>query len=311
MSIDIIFTELEKVPDRKPTSAGSRLKIVCTNPDHSGGFERTPSCFINLDESSKYFGSTICYGCGEKGSWNLIAQRMGLHTIDGEFKPIGAKRTHFRENIKKKEMGKIGFQPPIFFWPENREWRGISGKVVLKFGGGLTEPRNDLEEPRLILSTMVFGEEVGRTYALIRDPLKDDKGRKLEESYLNSKGDWKEKALFGFDQARKRLKKFPDYPLWIEEGQRDVLKTYTAGAVVVGVLGSSFSDEKAELVKVLNPKRCLIASDNDAAGDKLAREIRSKLRKHFPLTRITWGEGKDPMDYPVSKLRKINQRFIA
>lgn len=296
------------VPDRKVTIKNDGIWLCCPNPKHSGGMERTPSLRIKV-EGTKYPNTFKCFGCEWKGHYNDIAKMLELEKVDKDFRPIGVRQLSFKERIKKDKF-EAEFRRSTFKWPENRMWRGIKAKTIINRGAELTETDNALDEPRLIFPVKMWGEDVGYIYALINDPKRDEDGKKLEVSYLNSKGPWKEKSLFGFDEARRKLKKYPWKPLWLVEGPRDRFILIESGAIAVANIGSSFSNEKVELITLLNPHRLLVASDNDSAGNKLAASVHEKLHGKVSMTRIKFKEGEDPFDQGHKKLRKINERFF-
>lgn len=311
---DLIIEELFKA-DRKydlgitSKAGGAEIWIRC--PWHGGGRERTPSMRITVDEGSSFFRKAKCHGCGKFAHYNEIAEHFGLMKTDKNFKALGVKRLGFRnkiERIKAHDEGR-DFKLSTFDWPLDRKWRTVPGKIVIRNKGVLTDTRHDLEEPRLAFPVNVWGETKGYIYALLHDPKRDATGKKIEVAYINSPGPWKEKSVFGFDRARKLLKKYPDKPLWLVEGPRDRLWLEAAGCIAVSTLGSSFSEEKSELIKILNPHRVLVASDNDEAGNDLAEDIKDHLDNHLALTRINWKEGQDPCDVALKRLKQINERF--
>ena len=290
---------------------GDELWIRC--PYHGGGRERTPSMRITISEGSSFFLRAKCHGCGKFVHYNDIAEVYGLMKTDKNFKAIGVKGLNFRNKIEKRIATEEGrdFKLSTFDWPRDRDWRTIPGSVVIKNKGVLTDTRHDLEEPRLAFPVTVWKETKGYVYALLHDPKRDATGKKVEIAYINSPGPWKEQCVFGFDRARLLLKKFPNYPLWLVEGPRDRLWLEAGKCIAVSTLGSSFSEEKAQLIKILNPHRLLVATDNDEAGNKLAAEVHDYLERSVPLTRIKWKEGQDPCDVTHKRLRKINERYLS
>ena len=312
---DLITEELMKADQQHDLAlkiGTSDLWIRC--PFHSGGREKTPSLRITIDDGSSFYQQCKCMGCGwGPHHYNELADHFGLAKTDKNFKALGTKRLGFRRKLDKKVAEAEGrdFIRSTFDWPIDREWRGIPGSIVLKNKAVLTEVRHDLEEPRLAFPVTLWGEVKGYVYAMIRDPKRDSDGNKLEVSYINSSGPWKEKCLFGYDLARKLLKKHPNRPVWVVEGPRDVTHLQAANCIVVGCLGSSFSKEKAELIRMLNPKKLLVATDNDDAGNKLAATINGMLKHDIHLVRIKFKKGCDPVDTPRPKLKEINKRHIV
>lgn len=306
---EFIYNQLQTVPDRHVTVKSNGIWIVCPNPEHSGGHERSPSLHIKTTPDRRIPNLFTCYGCGMHGHYNDLAKMLGLQKVDKDFKPVGVRALSFKAKLKERQEEET-YKRSTFSWPIDREWRGIQGKTIVRDGAELSDTRHDLDEPRLIFPVTMWGERVGEIYALLRDPTRDpETGKKNELSYINKSGAWKEKSLFGFDRARRLLRKFPWKPLWLVEGPRDRYWVEEAGGIVVANIGSSFSDEKAELIVQLDPHRLLVASDNDSAGNKLAATVKEKVRNRIPMTRIKFKEGEDPMDQPKKKIRMINKRF--
>lgn len=289
------------------------LWIRC--PYHGGGRERTPSMQVTVDYANRYFAKAKCHGCGARVHYNELATQFNLQKIDKNFKAVGNRQLSFREKLKnrtqkrEKEIVHQEFKRSTFEWPIDRDWRTIPGKYVIAEGAELAETRDALDEPRLIFPVTLYGEIKGYIYAMISDPRRDADGRKIDTPYINSSGPWKEKIVVGFDQARKELKKHPNKPLWIVEGPRDRLHMIAAGCIVIANIGSSFSKEKAELIKLLNPKRLLVASDADEAGEKLADSILEHLNGAIKMTKINWPKGKDPCNINRERLAQINKRY--
>ncbi len=312
---DLITEELMKADQQHDLGmkiGNSDIWIRC--PFHGGGREKTPSLRITIDDGSSFFQKCKCMGCGwGPYHYNELAAHFGIAKTDKNFKSLGVKRLGFRDKLQKKTNIAEGrdYIRSTFDWPEDREWRTIPGKIVLKNKAVLTEVKHDLEEPRLAFPVSLWGEVKGWVYAMISDPRRDTDGNKIDVPYINSSGPWKEKCLFGYELARRLIKKYPDKPLWIVEGPRDVLHLQASGCIVVGCLGSSFSKEKAELIRMLNPHKILVATDNDEAGNKLAAQINGYLRHDIKLVRIKFKEGCDPVDTPRAKLKEINKRHTA
>lgn len=319
--IDLILSELFKADQKYDLGVHQQNDDIWMRCQfHGDGKETTPSCRLTINEGSPHFLKFKCHGCGEYGHWNKIAGKLGLQRVDSEFKAVGVRGLSFREKLNRMQTTSeqaAKRQAPVsyvrrseFPWPKDRPWRNIPAKILLRDGAALGQTRHVLDEPRLIFPVTVWGEEVGYIYALIRDPLRDARGRKTEKAYINSKGKWKEKVVFGFDRARKMLKRYPHLPLWLVEGPRDRYWLEAAGCVVVANMGSSFSEEKAELIKILNPHRLLVGTDGDEAGNKLATSVHESLYGSVEMTKINWRENQDPCDQSLKKLARINRRFM-
>jgi len=307
MKPDFYIDQLSRLPpDRALDFKSTGAWIRCINPLHAGGNERTPSACITVEEGSPFLGRYNCFGCGLNTSWNEFATKVGLAIEDKNYKSYRTRRLGFRQKAKK-EPTQHAVQS--FQWPVSKEWRGISGHTVSLLKGFVYETRDSLEEPTLIFPIEMYGEKVGAVKALIRDAKKNVYGKKIEQSYINSSGKWIRSAFMGFDIASRS--QFKNRPLWIVEGPRDVGHSIEAGNRVVGLLGSYFGEERAELVKLLNPCAVIIATDSDMAGDKVAQRILDECASFVPVVRAEWKTGQDTFDQPIEKLQRIDQRVYS
>jgi hypothetical protein len=57
----------------RPQVKDKSVFICC--PFHG---EKTPSCAVTVFSDRYLPGSFHCFGCGEKGSWNKLAEKLGL-----------------------------------------------------------------------------------------------------------------------------------------------------------------------------------------------------------------------------------------
>jgi 5S rRNA maturation endonuclease (ribonuclease M5) len=298
MDSETMLDELRKLPSNfRLNLKGGSAWLCCNDPNHQ---ENTPSAKINLDQTSDYFGRFYCFGCHVSKSWNTFAKEEGLAQIDSDFKSIGIKPLGFRR--KAKEVRK----QTTFDWPKHKAWRGVSGEIVNRLQGYVVNQKNVLDEPRLILPVKMYDEEVGHVLCLLHDPKRNNKGEKIELSYVNSKGDWVRTSFLGFDEARKMKRK----PLWIVEGPRDLCRAIEAGLRVVALLGSHFDDARSELIRLLNPPALMIATDNDKAGNMVAEKILDELGDEVPCIRLRWGKDQDTFDQTVEHLQKLNNKAI-
>lgn len=299
---DDLLNQIYKLPaHRKVSNRGDGILICC--PFHGGGAERTPSCKISIEGEFKnrYF----CFACRDSGHFNTIAEMYGLEGVDDKFSPNNSSGFSFKDMTKKSydEMP----EERTFAWNIKYDWRTIPGKLVKRTGARVTQIKDATTDPRLIFPVKVYGETLGYVTALMNDPKRDSSGKKIELSYVNTKGDWKNGALFCHDLAK--LDRFKGRNLWVVEGPRDTLHTLAGNVRAVGMLGSYLSPEQAELIRLLNPPRVMIATDGDDAGEKAAESIYDQLGDSLPISRIKWGKGKDPVDYPRQYIRKIDRRY--
>lgn len=303
MDAEHILEELKRLPhDRKVSIRNNEAWMCCVNPDHSGGHESTPSAKINIDETSPYFGTYHCFGCGAKMKWNTFAKQMGLSSIDEDFEKLGIRRLSFRSKMNRdKSEEENTAKRRRFAWPEGREWRGIPGRILKEFGAFVPKMSDVLDEPYLSVPITMFGEEVGTIRALMRDPKRAADGTKLEKSYLNASGKWMAKSLLGFDLAN--VPAFRGKPLLITEGPRDVFRGYQANTRIVGLCGSKFNDDRAELIRLLQPCVLIIATDNDDAGNMAAESIIHHC-DFVPCVRMPLPVGQDLFQQSLKRIKR-------
>lgn len=72
----------------------------------------------------------------------------------------------------------------------------------------------------------------------------------------------------------------------ITESETDAMYAWSCGVPAVAVGGSAFTNEKADLLRRSTVEELLIGADNDAAGEKLRREIYGKMRGYCAIADV-------------------------
>lgn len=298
-----LLSQLNQLPlDRKVSIRGEEAWLCC--PFHNSGMETTPSLKITLygEFSDRYF----CFACRKAGHFNEIAEIYKLEGIDSKFSSKDNVSFSFRHLTAYESEVSID-ESKTFKWNDKYDWRGIPGWLMRKAKARVNKTSHPLVPPRVIFPVLVYDEKLGEVTATLNAPKRDSSGKKTEMSYVNSSGSWKNSSLFGHHLAN--LKRFQNKNLWIAEGPRDVLHLLASNCRAVGLLGSSCSEDQCELIRMLNPKKILVATDADEAGENAAESISDGLSDDFPLVRIRWKEGTDPCDYNSEYLRRIDRRY--
>jgi len=291
--------------------------IVCPNPQHSGGNERSGSLKVTV-ESGRYQGSFYCFGCGIGGGWNKLAAMLGMKKVSN-----GAKSAHTTFSFKKFEQDDVlpDFKKMIP-WPATKEWRGIGGKTLVKFNTKVEQRRDRIQ---LYFPVSLHGEEQGYIRANQEKPKRDPKTGKKEANYFNMPGDWASGCLFGYDlamlRARKRHRNDQPVVVWVVEGPRDVMNVAQHGGIVVGLIGSAPTAKKLQLILELDPDVVLIATDPDDAGHKAARQLlRGKIDDNsgkrlfdglgalISCIRVNFKEGRDPADLTRPRVKRLEAK---
>lgn len=268
-------------PDRKLEIGDREARIICPNPDHSGGNEKTPSFGICLEEGPK-LGCSHCFPCGAGGGWKTTCKILGF---GGSAKSLQVKRPYevVSEDAADEMLGRrrrdstpeelAGLED----WPEDAEWRGISARLVRAVGGKMLLG-GDGREPSLVLPAYVRRKRRGWVKCRVfpkRDGL----------DYLNKRGEWSKHSLFPYDFVAKKLDECTGpRVVAVVEGTRDSLQTIANGALALATLGATAWSEKcASLVRALSPDVCVVMADPDDAGDKLVKKVRESLSPYMTV----------------------------
>ncbi|MEK3836500.1 toprim domain-containing protein [Paenibacillus sp. FSL R7-0128] len=98
--------------------------------------------------------------------------------------------------------------------------------------------------------------------------------------------------IYGIDIAYKRRIK----RAVITEAEIDAMTAATAGTFGLGVGGSEFTEEKAELLRRSPIEDLLLAADNDEAGEKLRWQIERKMRGYVRLFNLEIPDGRKDLN---------------
>lgn len=267
---------------------GRDLRILC--PFHS---EHEPSFGILRDGRAFY-----CFGCGAKGNWNTLAQKLNLTPLDLRTQKMGilnldqipALNGHLRAILEEplskpaeKVLNRIETSPWMGVW------RGVSEDVLLDVGARLWFDEKS-QCNRILFPVTSSGEEVGFVAATLVKGIKP--------KYRNSEGLPSKSSFFLLDQSQK---KFGKSGLALVEGPFDAIRLYSCGIPAAAILGTnSWSDKKAEhLAYRIGTGRVVVVMDGDSVGKKAARKIFSDLEKFVNVSHLTPPEGTDPGDMPL------------
>lgn len=271
---DIIYTELSTV-DGEKNITGDAFMIQC--PFHG---DTNPSLGVNLTTDTNIpLGFFHCFGCGEKGNWNGLANKLGLQNIKEwqlGFTGNGTQRSErkrrsvlhytcpedqFREGIYTREVIK---------WPASRKWRGYKGTLIQKMGG-LCYNDSLTKENMLFFPIYVNGQYRGGVRAYQQKQVDGN-------SYLTTKGSWAKKyGLLGFEYVKKLVRKYKYTAIVVVEGPRDEMRLLANGIPALAVLGIEvISEKKILMILSMSPrlKTIYVMPDNDLAGTQLFNNVK-------------------------------------
>lgn len=278
---EIVRREVDRIPGYKKY-VSNHVHILC--PFHD---ERTPSCAVHIGVDSLVpIGWYNCFGCGQSGPWNQIAEKLGLEKIQKQDQRQDRVRSHnfdsLRGELLEVKTEEETLQKYIdefnagmsFEIPNSFVWRGVKGTLLRKLGAKqiIDTHTNDLT---VLLPVSVNGTIVGA----IKARSKKEKGK---TSYITSSGSWvKKNGLFPFDYTLKVLRKKKLNTLVLVEGPRDALRLLKMGVPAIAILGAnSWTKEKTNMVLSV-VDNVIIAMDSDSAGVNATNKIRSSFKQYI------------------------------
>lgn len=314
----LIMDEIGKIEGDKKF-AGDSVMVCC--PFHADG---SPSCGIYTAVGMEIpLGSFHCFGCGEKGHWNVLARKVGLAEIkEWRLKDAGENSLSALRTIYDKMGTKIGTYPSLVSlmkalgrpsymeWPDDVDWRGYPGSLVRAAGGLLNAQRTGTN---ICFFPCKSGTKyVGGIAAYLSKQF-------TGTSYVNSQGDWaKEKGLFPLQLVKDLLRTYALNYVVIVEGPRDALALISQGIPALAVLGAEqFGDVKRRSIELLGVHTVYTMTDNDGGGKLLRNNITASFGAsnghirvlHFKLPREKDDRGKlvkmDPDNAPKEIIKEV------
>ena len=296
---------------------GTSVMICC--PFHS---DSTPSCGINISgDTGIPFGYFHCLGCGEKGHWNKIAEKLGLPLLKrGDFK-ITSYRQKNREQFLAKERSLKDIITKDFKcsqmysrWKEDTNWRTIKGRLLNKLAFNIFDVERGAQF--VLLPVYVDNELRGSVKALMNKSVE-----KKESSYYTSKGTWiKSYGLFPYDYVHELIKERGYNCVVLCEGPRDCLKLLQYGIPALAILGAkTWTAKKRNLILGLPINKVIILMDGDNAGRSAARTIKEDLKNKIEVVDINLRklaktlelDELDPATLPISHIKKLKRYVVS
>lgn len=288
----LIYEELSSLHINQKIQ-GDSYNIQC--PFHD---DRTPSCGVNIALGTNIpLGFFHCFGCGTKGGWNKLANKLNLRTIKNweMFEGEGAKKKVNRRDLLgttnnsiDRLLEEIGTKQAIE-WPRYMEWRGYKGSLIKKLGGIYF---NDHLTDELMLVFPVYIN--GRYKGGVRAYLEKQVG---QTSYLTTKGSWaKSYGLFGYEFIKPIIRKAKYRSIVITEGPRDFLRMVDNQIPALSILGSRNFDE-TKLMYIMSISSSLdtiyVLPDNDKAGKEMYKLIKEVARGRIKVKHLKLPKEKD------------------
>ena len=236
---EFVLSELSKNQSVKPQ--GNSVFILC--PFHE---DNIPSCSVSLGGKATP-GVFNCFSCKASGSWNVIAQKLGLATV-GEEKNLD---THYYVNNTKIELFKPINVSDLTLSEIDCKCKNYSIKFLKKFGAKklwhdkladyfLYFPFTYLEEDYGFIRAKLFKESFGPKY------------------WFNIET----KLLYPVDY----LLQFNTPIIVLVEGIADAFRLLYNGIPALACLGTTITDFHYELLETLCVEKIILCFDGDIAG---------------------------------------------
>lgn len=261
------------------------------------GDEWLVNCLFHKDSNASmcinvHTGLFICYSCGAKGN---------IHKIeDAVKKPAVASVTASDVRSRIARINTIEVEQVERHYPDDwldqfvcskayEYWtsRGLSIETIESWGLGYDRKTNS--------ATIPLRDLHGKLLGIFRRRL----ARNATPRYMYPKGFNISWHLWGAHTCHDLSEH--DGLLVVTEGSVDALAMSDSGFASVALLGSRLSDHQRSLVLKLAPKKLVVCTDNDEAGEKAARQVYDKLKGEMHIYRGVYPRSKrvtkkDPAD---------------
>lgn len=275
----------------KTSVKGGKIWICC--PFHT---EKSPSCSVTIFDKVYPPGSFYCFGCGEKGGWNKLAQKAGYKfRVNNKEMAVqmGAVIKHdptsvlriaesnaedfLRHNQKIESFTK---------WPVGMTWRKVGYQFLKDVDAHmLLSPDYNVQSDDMKFEQLIF------LPVKVNDAIVGGISAPLNRKrYMNTDGDWvKTKGLFPFDVAKKLLRKLNKKFVVLVEGPRDAARLIQAGIPALAILGSkNWTDTKRDLIMTLSGDdiELVLLFDSDAAGQSALSTVKASCKHIFKYLKV-------------------------
>ncbi len=292
--------DLLKIPVKE---SGEEFLFVC--PFHE---ERTPSCFMNSGT-----GQFFCFGCKKGGSLKTFLELLGLNNPKEILSKISLRKSNKTKKVAPKNASHLdeeillhyNYKPQYLIdlgFPEDMLW-------ALKIG--FHPERNRIIYPIRDHLGNLAGVSGGTTikampkYKFYRGSYKVGNIKAPSDF-----GSWfddvpypdfqKSLYIWNFDHIYKMALDENVKTVIIVEGFKACMYLMMHGYQSIALMGSTFSDEQADLLKKIKVKY-FVMLDNDESGRKGTLEVISKLINTCKLYLVEYNK-KQPDDLSVEEL---------
>ncbi len=251
--------------------------------------DRTPSLCVYHRVTDENPGNFYCFGCGETGNWNKLADALGLEQFDN--KPRDRFTHPIAQDVIEHQAEELVFSE----LPSHKSWRQLPTDFLKDVGCKICQVKytNAVSQKYIYMPVNINGVTEG----YIKAKLRKEPGK---PSYINKKGSWaKSKGLFPFDYAMSKMS--DKKAVVLVEGQRDALRLLYIGIPALCIMGTqSWTDKKSQLLDIAGVETVIIMMDGDDAGIKGTRLVYDSVKKfinHVKVVKLWSWSGSPYLDF--------------
>ena len=302
--------------------SGNDVMVAC--PYHKGGMERKPSAGIRKSD-----GQFHCFACGETHTlqevisycfgWNDITGVKGWQWLLKNFAVIDREE---RKDIDLDCIRSVGNHIPVqlrnghidvvehnFNRQDNRKNQGEIEKEIEKYNY-----YHPYMQKRKLSFDVISLFEIGydKDTDCITFPQRDKNGncnfiarRSVRGKYFNYP-EGVDKIVYGIYQLY-QYAKFPQ-EIIICESMLDALYFWSVGKFAVALNGLGTQQQFNELNK-LPCRKFILCMDNDSAGRKAAKRIRTKLKNKIVTEYVLPSNRKDANECTSEEIHSLSEVF--
>ena len=303
----LLMTEIRNFIIDEIRKSGKRAivkphEIVICCPFHQ---DTNPSLGIVLEDKKKKYppGTFNCWSCSTSGSWNKLAEKLGLNPISQK---VILERDPFYDLSDSLELGVINEQQalPKGLLPWEGKWRGLPQKFLAHVNAKKFWD-NKFSAYRIVFPVYNYGELRGYIAA------RTSKAIPKRAKYMNASGPWAKTSWFGLDYPSnsKKIKKIYDRyfgSICLVEGPNDALTCLYHGIPALALMGTkNWGEIKSSLLVGAGFKKVVLFLDGDSSGREATRKINVALRKHFKVKIYRLPDDLDPGNCGKEHLDKL------
>lgn len=286
---------------------GKDFLIVC--PFHA---DSNPSCGVD-----QHKGVYRCFSCGAGGSWNKLAEKLGMEKLHRQRSVQDNSVETLRESMSrtlakagvKSRAHKEKSRPLVSPWPANRDWRGLPADFLRSLNCIKVDDLAKNVERIGLPVRQATGEILGYTCRAITPESAEPKYAPLAAD----RSGWREKelpareALFLVDKV---LTEGWDRVVLVE-GPYDALKLLEAGIPALAILGTNnWTDIKVSIIAGLGLRAVAVMMDNDPSGWDAQPKILFTLKGIVPSRGLALPQSvKDPGGMSPKQLEWLRDKL--